>query len=94
MEFANENNQKGKPRHLRYLRNCETCFFAGAARARERCKPVSKARRRELCTKVSYTCQWEEATSSRTGETTFELDSPLKKEPIGILLFLFILFAS
>ena len=46
---------------------------------------MSIARRRELCTQMGYTCQWEEATSSRTGETTFELNSPLKREPIGKL---------
>ena len=47
--------------------------------------PVSVARRIELCAKFNYTCQWEEVGSSRTGETTMELDSPRKKEPIGKL---------
>ena len=69
----------------RFLRNCRTCSFAGVARARERMFPVSVAGRIELCAKFNYTCQWEEVGSSRTGETTMELDSPRTKEPIGKL---------
>ena len=59
----------------RFLRNCQTCFFPGVARPWERMFPVSVASRIELCAKFNKTCQWEEVGSSRTGETTMELDS-------------------
>ena len=76
---------KGNMNICRFLRNCQTCFFSGVARPRERVIPVTVARRIELCAKFNYTCQWEEVTSTRTGETTMELESPRKKEPVGKL---------
>ena len=68
-----------------FLRNCQACIFSGVARPRERILPVSVARRIELCANFNYTCQWEEVGSSRTGEAMMELDSPRKKEPVGML---------
>ena len=44
---------------------------------------MSLGRRVELCAKFGYTCQWEEAIKKHTGETTFELESPKKKDPVG-----------
>ena len=39
----------------------------------------------EFCAKFGYTCQWEDKRGKTTGETTFELDSPRMKNPVGKL---------
>ena len=71
---------------LRFLRNCQECYFASEeGRKVQRYLSVSLERRIELCSQFDYTCVWEPLSSSRSGEVPVILEEPGRKEPLGLL---------
>ena len=71
---------------LRFLRNCQECYFASEeGRKVQRYLRVSFERRIELCSQFDYTCVWEPLSSSRSGEVPVILEEPGRKEPLGVL---------